>query len=105
MVACTGKGMGERGKGKKSGENVVPVVERGREGGVLEARREKGRGSKRGRRKKTGELESVSVRPRAGHSVVFSNSFVALLSVQEMSRSQVARSCEGRAPRTRECYW
>ena len=72
----TGMGVGERGRGKKGGENVVPVLERGREGGVLEARREKGRWSKRGGRKKAGELESVSVRPGTGHPVVFSNSFV-----------------------------
>ena len=67
VVTSSGKGREERGRGKKRGENVMPIVERGRKGGVLEARREKGRGSKRGRRKKTGELESVSVRPRAGH--------------------------------------
>ena len=72
----TGMGVGERGRGKKGGENVVPVVERGREGGVLEARREKGRWSKRGGRKKARELESVSVGPGTGHPVVFGNSFV-----------------------------
>ena len=47
-VMCTGVGVGERGGGKKSGEDVVPVVECGRERGILEARREKGRWSKRG---------------------------------------------------------
>ena len=44
----TGQGVVERGRGKKGGENVVPVVERGGEGGILEARREKGGWSKRG---------------------------------------------------------
>ena len=76
MVTSTGKGRGERGRGKKSGENVVPVVERGREGGVLEARREKGRWRKRGRRKKAGELKSVSMGAGTGHSVVFGNGFI-----------------------------
>ena len=72
----TGQGVVERGRGKKGGENVVPVVERGREGGILEARGEKGRWSKRGRRKKARELESISVGPGAGHPVIFGNSFV-----------------------------
>ena len=76
MVTSTGMGGEESGRGKKSGENVVPVVERGREGGILEARREKGRWSKRGGRKKARELESVSVGPGTGHPVVFGNSFV-----------------------------
>ena len=72
----TGQGVVERGRGKKGGENVVPVVERGGEGGILEARREKGRWRKRGRRKKAGELESVSMGAGTGHSVVFGNSFI-----------------------------
>ncbi len=33
VVMSAGMGVGERGRGKKGGENVVPGVERGREGG------------------------------------------------------------------------
>ena len=76
MVAGNRRGGGESGRGKEGGKDVVPVVERGREGGVLEARREKGRWSKRRGRKKARELESVSVGPGTGHPVVFGNSFV-----------------------------
>ena len=73
---CTGVGVGERGGGKKSGEDVVPVVECGRERGILEARREKGRWRKRGRRKKAGELKSVSMGAGTGHPVIFGNGFI-----------------------------
>ena len=68
--------MGERGGGKKSGEDVVPVVECGRERGILEARREKGRWRQGRRRKKARELKSVSMRAGAGHSVVFGYGFI-----------------------------
>ena len=33
MVRSTGQGVGDRGRGKKGGEDVVSVMERGREGG------------------------------------------------------------------------
>ena len=90
MVMSTGLGVGRRGRGKKGGENMVPVVERGREGGILEARGEKGRWSKRGRRKKARELESISVGPGAGHPVIFGNSFVKRGgNVKEPSGSQL----------------
>ena len=53
-VVCARVGVGERTGGKKGGEDVVPVVERGREGGILEARREKGWWRKGRRRKEAG---------------------------------------------------
>ena len=59
----TGQGVVERGRGKKGGENVVPVVERGREGGVLEARREKGRWRKRGGGKRLGSWSVLAWDP------------------------------------------
>ena len=76
MVMSTGLGVGRRSRGKKGGENMVPVVERGREGGILEARREKGWWRKGRRRKEAGELKSVSMRAGTGHPVVFGNSFI-----------------------------
>ena len=50
---------------------MVPVVEGGREGGIVKARREKGGWGKGRRRKEAGELKSVSVRARARHPIVF----------------------------------
>ena len=65
-------GRGEESRGGKRGrKNVVPVVEGGREGGILQARGEKGGWGKGRRRKEAGELKSVSVRARARHPIVF----------------------------------
>ena len=61
MVPSNGRGREERGRGEKRGENVMPIVERGRKGGVLEAcGDERGRGSGR-RGEKTGRLQGVGM--------------------------------------------
>ena len=65
------RGGGEGGGWEKGGEDVMAVVEGGREGGILKARREKGGWGKGKRRKEAGELKSVSVRARARHPIVF----------------------------------
>ena len=70
-----GRDEGSRG-GKKGRENVVSVVEGGREWGILKARREKGGWRKGRRRKEAGELKSVSMRARARHPIVFGYGFV-----------------------------
>ena len=76
MVACTGKGMGERGRGKKSGENVVAIVDSGCEGRVLNFGKEKGGGSGWIRWEETDELESFGVGTIAGDAIVFGDGLI-----------------------------
>ena len=69
----------------------MPIVDSRRKGRVLNFGGEKGRGRGWIGWKEANELERLSVGAVASNAIVLSNGFV----VDERSRSQVLRSCEG----------